>query len=203
MSPWITIVVVAYQRYDSLPIIIHSFLVQSNPHWKMLILHDGPDDKHASMAQPYLDQHSNIDYHQSQHRFNDYGHSLREWSINDLVDTEWICLTNDDNYYVPTFLSECKQIIDKEETSDFIMFDSLMNIPIHNSIQYNPYNTQYSYPKVCTIDMGSFISKTALLKQVGFNSKLNIADGLLIEDLLSTFPDLSIYKINQTLFVHN
>ncbi|MEK9728298.1 MAG: glycosyltransferase family A protein, partial [Candidatus Margulisiibacteriota bacterium] len=101
MKPWITIVVVAYQRYLSLPIIIHSFLTQNEPNWKMVILHDGPDKKHQSIAQPYLDQYPNIEYYQSPKRFNDWGHSLRQWAIEDLIDTPWMLLTNDDNYYVP------------------------------------------------------------------------------------------------------
>ena len=62
MKPPITVVVVSYQRYDHLPIIIHSFLTQTNPNWRMVILHDGPDQQHQAVVQPYLDKYSNISY---------------------------------------------------------------------------------------------------------------------------------------------
>ena len=72
MEPWITVIVVAYKRYNYIPIMIHSFLTQTNPNWKMVILHDGPDEEHATIVQPYLEKHSNIEYHQSKRRYNDW-----------------------------------------------------------------------------------------------------------------------------------
>lgn len=203
MKPWITIVVVAYQRYLSLPIIIHSFLTQSEPHWKMVILHDGPDTEHQAIVQPFLNKYPNISYHQSKQRFNDWGHSLRQWAIDEFVDTPWMLLTNDDNYYVPTFLDECHSVITNEKTVDFVIVDCLMNIPTKNSIRNNCYQQQFSLPRLNQIDIGSFIIKSEIIKNVGFNSKSFNADGILVEDMLKNYPELSLYKINQALFVHN
>ena len=65
MSPWITIVIVAYQRYHHLPIMIHSFLTQTNPNWTMVIIHDGPDQRHHDLVAPYVQQFPQIKYHQT------------------------------------------------------------------------------------------------------------------------------------------
>ena len=203
MTPWITIVVVAYQRYLHLPILIHSFLTQSEKNWKMVILHDGPDEKHQALVQPYLDQYDQIEYYQSEQRFNDWGHSLREWGISSFVNTPWTLITNDDNYYVPSFLKECHTVIKENNEVDFVMYDCLMNIPVNNSIAFSNYQVQYSFPQLNAIDMGSFIVKTPQIQTVGFRSKAFNADGVIVGDLLKRYPDMQMYKINQTLFVHN
>ena len=203
MEPWITVIVVAYKRYNHIPIMIHSFLIQTNPNWKMVILHDGPDEEHATIVQPYLEKHSNIEYHQSKRRYNDWGHSLRNWGINEFVTTPWTLITNDDNYYVPTFLHECYSVISDNNNAEFIMVDGLMNTPVSNTLNRNRYQVQYTFPKTTLIDMGSFILKQNILKTVGFKSKTISADGVLVDSILDTYPDLICYKINQTLFVHN
>ena len=203
MSPWITIVVAAYQRYLHLPILIHSFLTQTNQNWKMVILHDGPDSDHHKIVEPFIKTYSNITYHQSSERFNDWGYSLREWAMNEFVDTPWILNTNDDNYYVPIFLQECCSYIDKDPSLDFIMYDCLMNTLTENSKNQSFYETQYSFPKLGYIDIGSFIVKSDLIKDIGLNTKTAISDGLLVEDIINKHPNLNLHKLNKTLFVHN
>ena len=203
MTPWITIIVVAYKRYNHIPIMIHSFLTQTNPNWKMVILHDGLDDEHRKVVTPYVEEYPNIEYHQSKKRYNDWGHSLREWGINEFVNTPWTLITNDDNYYVPTFLEECNSVINSNNNAEFIMVDCLMNISVSNSINQNNYQVQCSAPKTSFIDMGSFIVKQDILKKVGFKSKTLSADGVLVEKIFDDYPNLKCYKINQALFVHN
>jgi hypothetical protein len=203
MPPWITIVVVAHERLLHLPIIIHSFLVQTEPHWEMVILHDGPNDAHANLAAPYTAQYPNIRYGQSSKRHNDFGHPLREWALNEWVRTEWVCLTNDDNYYMPTFLKECNTVIADNASAEFIMVDAVMNIPVENSNRFNAYQTQYTYPKTSHIDMGSFIAKTKRLQDLGLNNKTEYSDGIMVESLINNHPNAQAFKINQTLFVYN
>ena len=202
MTPWITIVVVAYERYLHLPIIIHSFLTQTNPNWKMVILHDGPNETHANIVAPFLKNHSNISYYQSKKRYNDWGHSLRQWAMDEFVDTQWVCHTNDDNYYVPTFLQECATTLEQVPETNVILYDCLMNGVTQNSIYPLPYNTQYSFPALYNIDMGSFIVQTSLFNSINFSTHC-YADALLIQAIIKQFPNANMTKINQTLFVHN
>ena len=83
------------------------------------------------------------------------------------------------------------------------MVDCLMNTPVSNAVNQNRYQVQYTFPKTTYIDMGSFVVKQNILKKVEFNSNTLYADGILVESILNTYPDLICYKINQTLFVHN
>ena len=103
-DPQVTVVVVAYRRYDQLPVLIHSFLCQTLQNFKLQILHDGPDERMAALLEDYRQRFPDrIDYAFSPVRHNDYGHSLREWGIA-RAETPYILLTNDDNYYAPRFL---------------------------------------------------------------------------------------------------
>ncbi|MEK9727483.1 MAG: hypothetical protein VW397_05190, partial [Candidatus Margulisiibacteriota bacterium] len=108
-----------------------------------------------------------------------------------------------DIYYVPTFLNVCHLVIENETHPDFIFYDCLMNIPVKNTVILNHYQQQVSLPKLNQIDIGSFIARSQLIKDVGFSSKAFNADGILVEDLLKQFSDLNLFKINQALFVHN
>ena len=169
----------------------------------MVILHDGPDQQHQDIVQPYVDKYPHITYHQSKTRYNDYGHSLRQWALDDFVDTDWVLQTNDDNYYVPIFLNECDSIIKLKPDTEMVLLDCLMNTPIYNSTRYLPYSIQFTFPKKCYIDMGSFIVKSSIINTVGFTSRSFAADGILIDDIKTAYPNLNIIKINQTLCVHN
>ena len=100
----VTIVIVAYQRYDNLPIIIHSFLCQTLQNFKLLVIHDGPDARMQALLQGFKSRYADVlDFLITPVRYNDFGHSLREIGIG-LVDTPYLLLTNDDNYYAPPFL---------------------------------------------------------------------------------------------------
>ena len=53
-SSRIAVIVRAFQRYKNLPVLIHSFLAQTDPRWTLYVVHDGPDEPHAALMQPYL-----------------------------------------------------------------------------------------------------------------------------------------------------
>ncbi len=100
----ITVICVSYKRYKNIPVLIHSFLAQSLQNFKLLILHDGYDAEMECILQDFKNKSPDIiDYRFSDVRFNDYGHSLRDMGI-EMVDTEYVLITNDDNYYCPKFL---------------------------------------------------------------------------------------------------
>ena len=61
-----------------------------------------------------------------------------------------------------------------------------------------------TYPRKLMIDIGCFIVRTALAKQVGFRDKTHNGDGTYVEDIVSRFGQtMRIGKLNKVLFVHN
>jgi len=202
----ITIVCVAYKRYTQIPVLIHSFLCQSLQNWKLHIIHDGYDQKMDELLQPYQEKYPQIHYEFTPSRHNDYGHTLREIGIQK-ADTEFILITNDDNYYVPEFLKLMFREISARQL-DMVLCDMVHShlsggdgSKVYNADQYGCLST---FPKKFMIDIGCFIVRTELAKRVGFKDKSFIGDGTFVEDLIAGAGDsMKIGKLRKVLFVHN
>jgi len=206
MSPKeITVVCVAYRRYRNLPVLIHAFLAQTLQNFKLLVIHDGHDAEMEALLTPYRQQHPDaFDFRFTDRRYNDYGHSLREIGIG-LADTEYLLITNDDNYYVPRFLEYMFMPIHRQPDAppDIVFCDMIHshhNPGLRQQLPYNPFETR---PERNFIDMGCFIARTALAKQVGFRDKGFAGDATYFEDLVHAVAEPRVVKIPMTLFVHN
>lgn len=211
----LTIVCVAYRRYQNIPVLIHAFLAQTLQNFRLLIIHDGPDETMQALLAPYCAQHPGvIDCHFTAQRHNDYGHSLRQLGIG-MADGEYLLITNDDNYYVPRFLEFMfmpMQAAGEGAGADAAasgppdivfcdMIHSHNNPGVRRQLPYNPFATR---PERNHIDMGCFIARTALARQVGFRDKGFAGDATYFEDLVAAAgPTPNIVKIPMTLFVHN
>ena len=201
MHKQLTVVCVSYKRYKEIHIPINAFLCQTVSNWKLLVIHDGPDEKMRGIVEEYGKSYPNIEYLETEERYNDFGHSLRDIGIR-RADTEFVLLTNDDNYYMPKFL-ECMFEPINNWGADFVLCDM-----VHN--QRNPgryiqpeYNFFDTYPKKLYIDIGTFIVRTSMAKEVGFRDKSYAGDGTFVEDLINRFPNMDICKIPKVLYVHN
>lgn len=205
MMPALTVICVAYRRYRNLPVLIHSFLAQTLQNFKLIVIHDGPDAEMEALLKPFREQHPGvIDFCFSEQRYNDYGHTLRDIGIR-LADTEYLLITNDDNYYVPKFLEYMFMPIQQqpEAPPDIVFCDmvhSHLNPGLRRQLPYNPFETR---PERNGIDMGCFIARTALARQVGFRDKGFAGDATYFEDLVRATGEPRIIKIPMTLFVHN
>src|SRR5215217_2141977 len=104
MTPKLTIVCASYRRYEHLPILIHSIMAQTIQNFRLLILHDGPDERMHSLLIRYQNEFPDrMRFMFTEKRYNDYGHSLRDLGIKE-ADGEFILITNDDKYYSPQFI---------------------------------------------------------------------------------------------------
>ena len=198
----ITIVCVSYKRYQLVPILIHCFLAQTLQNFKLLILHDGYD---AEMEKIFIEfktkNPTTFDYYFSEERFNDYGHSLRDIGIK-MADTEYLLITNDDNYYCPDFLEIMFNAI-KQTGASIAMCDMVHGHNNPGGRQQLPHTFFETAPQKNSVDMGCFITKTSFAKKVGFRDKTYAGDATYFEDLISVAGDAKFVKIHQVLFYHN
>jgi hypothetical protein len=138
----------------------------------------------------------NIIFVEYPERTKNYGHFLRGWAINNLIDNEYVLLTNGDNYYTPNMVNE---VLNRDE--DFIFFDCVHS----HSTEFNHNKTSYGHMNcnllVNQIDIGCVVVKTEISKSVGFTSSSYSADWDYFNSILSLNP--STTKINKILFVHN
>jgi glycosyltransferase involved in cell wall biosynthesis len=192
----LNIIAVTYNHNESLKCFINSIKSQTNPNWKLFIIHDGPNQslKDELLNENYLTD--NIDFIEHPFRTQNYGHLLRKWSLENLDLVGKVLLTNADNYYTPNLVEE---VLKYDE--DFIYFNvvhSHHNKTNHNKSSYGFMNVLLQESK---IDMGCVVIKSEIAKIVGFNSISYGADWDYFEDVLKTNP--SILKIDKVLFVHN
>jgi hypothetical protein len=202
----ITIVCVAYKRYAKIQVLVHSILCQSLNNWKLHIIHDGYDQEMDELLGPYREKHPQISYEFTPTRYDDYGHTLRDIGIRQ-VETEYLLITNDDNYYVPEFLKLMFQEINRAEL-DMVLCDM-----VHSHLdskqeemryQADTYGFFSTYPKNFKVDIGCFIVRTELAKQVGFRDKSFTGDGVFVEDIIASVgKEIRIGKLKKILFVHN
>ena len=198
----ITIVCVAYKRYQNIPVLIHSFLAQTLQNFKLLILHDGYDEAMDILLSEYKTKYPNtINFAFTPERHNDFGHSLREIGIG-LADTPFLLLTNDDNYYCPIFLENMFQALHAHQ-ADIVMCDMIHSHNNPGGHLQPPYSLLKTAPSPGSVDIGCFIVKTDLAKQVSFRDKSHDGDATFFGDLLQKNPQIRIAKVNQVLFVHN
>jgi hypothetical protein len=193
----IDIIAVTYGQNYQLKCFINSIKAQYNDSWKLFIIHDGPNEnlKKDLIDNGYL-QKDKIIFIEHPLRTEHYGHVLRDWGLENLATSEYVILTNGDNYYTPNMVSE---VLKRSE--DLIYFDCVHShkTPInHNSSDYGFMDTKLQSSR---IDMGGAVVRTKIAKKVGFKNKDFAADWKYFKSIL----DLGItsYKINKILFVHN
>jgi hypothetical protein len=191
----LAIAAVAYKRPDALPILIHSLRVQTMSDFTLTVYHDGFDAEMETVLLYYKKKYPDFfDYRFSTQRFNDWGHSLREIAIYE-AKSPYLLITNDDNYYCPTFVEDMINEIEGKD-ADLVLCDML-----HSHSGYKKYFR--TYPKSGSIDIGAIVTRTDLAQIVGWRDKGFGGDGTYCEDLLYSKPGVKIAKVRKTLFVHN
>lgn len=178
------------RRVDGLYTCVYSFLSQTYQNFEIFIHHDGPliDTSLADKFRRISDKITFIDDLEHKGHWGFY-HRHKVSLIEPC--SEWVLYTNEDNYYVPTFL---ETMINGaiNSNSKMVYCDCL-----HNYDSYQVLNTQV---RQNNIDMGCFISHIDLIKTTPWTDFVAVADGIYAEKIGSkTTP----FKVNGVLFVHN
>ena len=191
--PRLTIVVATYQQELALDCLLKSLVCQTLQNFKVLVIHDGPNPKTAEILDAYSRERPAVfEYVETAERFNDFGHSLRTIGINK-TNTEFILLTNGDNYYAPRFVEFMFEAIDKHHLD--VAFCDIVHSYTYRFFRTRPFRNY--------IDMGCFIARSAAAKSVGFRDQSFTGDATYFEDLLTLSRRLVVGKINKVLMVHN
>ena len=192
----IQIIAVAYERLIPLRILIDSFLVQTDPRWNLHVIYDGPVPQDIqNMVNGYSDER--VNFYCTQKRNGKYGHPNRREMLNKLSGShdDYVLLTNDDNYYVPTYvekmLNECSKDVGIVSCNT-----------VHSHFNYDVHNSHIAEGG---IDMGAFIVRYEIAKAVGFNYTHFSADGKYAEEcgMLCGANRLTVVHIPKPLFIHN
>jgi|GEM_PF-1140424 len=199
----LTIYVVAYRRYAQIACLVHSLQAQTMPEFHLVILHDGPDVQMLGLLSKLCRETTlSFEFRFSRSRHNDYGHSLRELAIR-YCQSDYIMLTNDDNYYVPTFV-ELMLTAALRHDLDLVLCDMVHSHDHPGGRPVGSYAAFPTHPSPGNVDIGCFITRTARAKQVGFRDKAAEGDGTFVADLIALGPAAMRWsKVEKILFVHN
>ena len=195
------IVCTAYERPVLLMTQLCSLAAQTKQNFNVIVYHDGYNPLIEAVVSDFRKLFPNIqtEFKFSDHRYNDYGHSLREIALMEAT-SKYLLLTNDDNYYTPNFIEELMPALESGnfDISYCNMIHSHMTYRSPSPIGYQPLYTQ---TQLGWIDIGSFIFNTKLGQAAGFSDRGFDADGLFLERMMRN--GARAFKIEKFLFVHN
>lgn len=201
-NPTIEIICVTYKQHGSLSVLVQSFLNQTNPDWRLHVIHDGYDESFLQQMQLYSENDGRIKFSWTETRSNDWGHTLRDEGLK-ASNGDYILITNGDNYYVPKFIDFIHREI-ADHDPDVVLYDMIHSHDLpggRNIPSYSLFETQFSR---FNIDMGAAVVKGNLARTAGFRDRTHDADATYFEDVAAAKQGvLKIAKVNRVLFVHN
>lgn len=182
--------------YNYYPILVHALMLQTNPHWELLLIHDGPNSTELQSVLKQLNE-PRVRYYESPRRYNDWGHSLRAMGLDQIekeaIEGEFIVITNADNYYCPGFL---EIMLKGFESSLVAVYCPL----VHDHHGWRLLDARVEYKH---IDCGCIMVRREPALETGWTSREYAADWVYISQLAKRFGSHRLKKIDNILFVHN
>jgi glycosyltransferase involved in cell wall biosynthesis len=191
----IEFIIPTYARVNHLITILGSLMAQSNPNWTAHVVADCPPDEIQDAMRTIVEffNDDRIKLTILPERYNDWGHTPRQYGLDNATE-EWVCMTGEDNYYVPAFVDK---MLAEGENHHFLYCDM-----VHNWVNqlYIPIKCALEYGK---IDIGNFICKTNMAKKIKLKKHIEQADWLFVQEFQKKYKVAKFKKINGILYVHN
>jgi glycosyltransferase involved in cell wall biosynthesis len=190
----IEFIIPTYNRPDFLMCTINSIVAQRSDKWKIHVVADCPPEGTLDKIMKYFEGDERIKFTILPERYNDWGHTPRNYGAQHATE-DWIVMTGEDNYYTPVFVDH---FLDAVNSNVGFVFCNM----VHNwtNFQYVPINCE---PVWGSIDIGNFMIRRKLAKQLKLDTKMEQADGKYVEEFKIKFPQQTIMKIDKVLYVHN
>lgn len=189
----IEFIIPTYNRPNHLMCTLNSIVSQRSNDWFIHVVADCPPDKTLDKIINYFEGDERIKFTILEERYNDWGHTPRNYGL-DNAKEDWVIMTGEDNYYTPVFVDHFLKNNDKY---DFVYCDM-----IHNWTDSQYYHIKCK-PQLNHIDIGNFMVRKNKLNGLRLKTKIEQADGLFVEEYLKNNPGSKINYIEKPLYVHN
>lgn len=183
--------------------LIDSLIAQSNPTWKLIVYHNGPNSEYRAWVDSYND--SRIEYRESQTNTGAWGCYNRQHALETLepgknLEGLYIVQTSIQDTYREDAVEWMHKILRDTNTTtripDIILWDS-----INHLTGPDPLISEMAPGK---IDWGNAAVRTSLAKLAGINFPEEfMADWLFFKTIMDIEPMWSMVKINEILTKHN
>lgn len=189
--------------YNSYPEIVSSLINQTHKDWELILIHDGPSDGSVNI-QGIVDAANDkrIIYMETKERKSNWGFHWRQWSLNQLKfnklgsESDYVVVTNSDNYYCPTF---CEYMIKGFEKEGVIgVYCDKM---VHSYTNWEIINCRMEQG---FIDSGNVMIRRDVATEVGWNDiKSHSADFYYFRDIMEKYGKENFVPVKGVLFTHN
>lgn len=210
----------AHNRY---PQIISSVLCQKHQNVKVETWHNGKTDPYFKMVLDFYDNHSTVKFVEIEEiPGNHYGHPVKKKFLEtlDASESEYILITNEDNYISPYFISKAVEVL--ERFPDKI--GAYCNGMVHN---YKPDQVSLTWRERKTLvaneghivdgyglipckiergytDIGAILFRTEVAKSIPWDDTSHSADWTYIENIANAFGGKDKFvSFSGIHFVHN
>jgi hypothetical protein len=190
----IEFVIATHKYVDHLKGMIACLKAQTSPDWVAHIVCDGNNWEIRDYNSSELCLLPNVKFREIGGPNGDWGHTALQMHKR-FVTEELLCMTSDDNYYVPSFVAEMLEAF-KDPKVAFAYCDM-----IHNAYGYNLVKTKL---KLAHIDLGCFVTRSHLARQIRLGKGYE-DDYWFAHHYTRTFCSgtYKIKKIKKPLYVHN
>jgi glycosyltransferase involved in cell wall biosynthesis len=188
----IEFIIPTWERPEQLKTILQSLMVQTNPNWIAHVVIDGLTNDYRGVKDLYQEE-ERIRFSHVEGPNNDWGHTARNYGLDNSKE-EWIIMTGDDNYYVPTFVQNFLSVAKKNV--DFVYCDMLHDL---KSDSYLPIQ---SLLQLGRIDIGNFMTRKTIIGDLRLITDSYEAD-FKFANYITKHKTKRVHKINKVLYVHN
>lgn len=187
-------IIPTFDRVNNLSGILFSLINQSNKNWNAHVVIDNVYSQIYDDVVNIFEKENRIKFTYIDGPHRDFGHTPRNYGLKN-SSSDWVVMTGDDNYYVPSFVDEIMKAIDND--ARFVYCDM-----IHNGYDYKMFECHHSSHH---IDIGNMVMRTDLAKDFELNTNKIDADGIFCNDYINKHckNKENIKKINKILYVHN
>lgn len=177
---------------------VASVRAQTYTNWRLHLVHDGPLSAEVGQkAVIELTRDARVVWAATPERRGHFGHPHRQATLEALTKTcAWVGLNNGDNYLAPVFLEWllATALAAPAGGCDLVHCDMVRS---HKG--WKPFPTR---PRRGQLDLGAFLVRSALAKQVKFDNFGFAGDGDWINRLMSR-PAVRVRRVPAVLMVHN
>jgi glycosyltransferase involved in cell wall biosynthesis len=188
----IEFIIPTWERPEELKVLLQSLMVQTNPNWTGHVVIDGLTNDYREVKDIYQNE-DRVRFSHITGPNNDWGHSARNYGLDNSKE-EWIVMTGDDNYYVPTFVDNFLEV--------GITGKDLVYCDLVHDMKRDIYQPVKSRIVEGFIDIGNFMTRRSVIGDLRLITDSYQAD-FKFANYINKHKTSKVGKIDKILYVHN
>lgn len=183
------------RRVKSLKCLIYSLEAQFYTNWSAVIIHDGPVEDHVRGELGFLEEvRERVQLIEPEERLGDFGHPYRKLGLSMLNPRcQYVGMTNDDNYYAPTYFQFMLHALQQEKVS--LALCSMVH-------SHRGWREISANPRRGSVDAGSWIADRDLALETPWEDFSFAGDWFYFKAMLDRVEG-RVAVLPELLFVHN